>query len=52
MGKTIYNRMDPDFYDEEPIDYEEMADKKASRNEELWRESKYGSKYETMETAL
>lgn len=52
MGKTIYNRMDPDFYDEEPIDYDELSDLKALCDEEEWRESKYGSKYETMETDL
>lgn len=34
MGKTIYNRMDPDFYDEEPIDYDELSDLKALHDEE------------------
>lgn len=52
MEKTIYNRMNPDFYDEEPIDYDEIADLKALHDEEEWRERKYGSKYETMETDL
>ena len=49
----MIDRMSPDYDDEEThLSIDELSDLKALHDEEEWRERKYGSKYETMETDL